>query len=188
MTDNDVTDDDLAALIELASEATSAFIGGDMHRYFALIEHADDYTLMSPTGGEVASSDISERRINEMARFFQSGEGTLEVIQTYASGDLAVLVAVERQRGVVGDYPAQDWSLRVTLVFRREGSTWQLAHRHADALVHPITTTDSPNSPEAEALPPIVGSSGQVGSDAEGCSRVIADVHLTFESACPRGR
>ena len=139
MTDNDVTDDDLAALIELASEATSAFIGGDMHRYFALIEHADDYTLMSPTGGEVAGSDISERRINEMARFFQSGEGTLEVIQTYASGDLAVLVAVERQSGVVGDYPAQDWSLRVTLVFRREGSEWQLAHRHADALVHPIT-------------------------------------------------
>ena len=73
-------------LIELASEATSAFIGGDMHRYFALIEHADDYTLMSPTGGEVAGSDVSERRINEMARFFQSGEGTLEVIQTYASG------------------------------------------------------------------------------------------------------
>ena len=139
MTDNNVTDDDLAALIELASEATSAFIGGDMHRYFALIEHADDYTLMSPTGGEVAGSDISERRINEMARFFQSGEGTLEVIQTYASGDLAVLVAVERQSGVVGDYPAQDWSLRVTLVFRREGSKWQLAHRHADALVHPIT-------------------------------------------------
>ena len=139
MTDNDVTDDDLADLIELASEATSAFIGGEMHRYFALIEHADDYTLMSPTGGEVAGSDISERRINEMARFFQSGEGTLEVIQTHASGDLAVLVAVERQHGVVGDYPAQDWSLRVTLVFRREGSTWQLAHRHADALVHPIT-------------------------------------------------
>ena len=94
---------------------------------------------MSPTGGEVAGADLSERRINEMARFFQSGEGTLEVIQTYASGDLAVLVAVEHQSGVVGEYPAQDWSLRVTLVFRREGSKWQLVHRHADALVHPIT-------------------------------------------------
>ena len=53
---------------------------------------------MSPTGGEVAGSDVSERRINEMARFFQSGEGTLEAVQTYASGDLAVLVAVERQQ------------------------------------------------------------------------------------------
>ena len=51
MADNNVTDDDLAALIALASEATSAFIGGDIHRYFALIEHADDYTLMSPRAG-----------------------------------------------------------------------------------------------------------------------------------------
>jgi hypothetical protein len=27
----------------------------------------------------------------------------------------------------------------VTLVFRREESEWRLAHRHADALVHPIS-------------------------------------------------
>jgi hypothetical protein len=27
----------------------------------------------------------------------------------------------------------------VTLVFRHDGSQWRLAHRHADALVHPIT-------------------------------------------------
>jgi ketosteroid isomerase-like protein len=32
----------------------------------------------------------------------------------------------------------QDWSLRVTLAFRREDSRWRLVHRHADALVHPI--------------------------------------------------
>lgn len=71
--------------------------------------------------------------------FFKGGEATLEVIQTYASGNLAVLVVVERQHGEVGDYPAQDWSLRATLVFRRERSTWRLVHRHADPLVHPIT-------------------------------------------------
>lgn len=46
---------------------------------------------------------------------------------------------LRHQHGEVGDYPDQDWSLRVTLVFRREGSEWRLAHRHADALVHPIT-------------------------------------------------
>jgi ketosteroid isomerase-like protein len=82
---------------------------------------------------------MSDDRLTEMERFFKGGEATLEVVQTYASGDLAVLVVVERQHGEVGDYPAQEWSLRVTLVFRREGSEWRLAHRHADALVHPIT-------------------------------------------------
>jgi ketosteroid isomerase-like protein len=47
-------------------------------------------------------------------------------------------VVVERQRGQVGHLPEQDWSLRVTLVFRRSDSGWQLVHRHADPLVHGI--------------------------------------------------
>ena len=46
---------------------------------------------------------------------------------------------VERQHGRVGGLPDQDWSLRVTLVFRREGSEWQLAHRHADPLLKGIS-------------------------------------------------
>jgi ketosteroid isomerase-like protein len=140
MAEDRVTDADLAELIELVAEATSAFIRGDMRRYVALIKHTDDYTLMSPTGGDTTHGfAMSDDRLTEMERFFKSGEATLEVVQTYASGDLAVLVVVERQHGEVGDFPAQEWSLRVTLVFRRERSEWRLAHRHADALVHPIT-------------------------------------------------
>ncbi len=65
-------------------------------------------------------------------------EVELEVFQTYASGDLAVLVAVERQHGTVADRPHQDWSLRLTLVFRHHGREWQLVHRHADPLARPI--------------------------------------------------
>lgn len=61
MADNGVTDDDLAELVELASEATTAFIGGDMRRYFTLIDHADDFTLMSPTGGAVTVGPIAPR-------------------------------------------------------------------------------------------------------------------------------
>ena len=34
--------------------------------------------------------------------------------------------------------PEQDWSLRLTLVFRRVGDRWQIVHRHADPLVHDI--------------------------------------------------
>jgi ketosteroid isomerase-like protein len=74
-----------------------------------------------------------------LARFFQEGEAELEVVETYTSGDVAVLVVIERQHGKVGGLPEQDWSLRVTLVFRREGSAWRQVHRHADPLVHGIT-------------------------------------------------
>jgi ketosteroid isomerase-like protein len=50
-----------------------------------------------------------------------------------------VLVVIERQHGKVGGLPEQDLSLRVTLVFRRGDSEWQLVHRRADPLVHPIS-------------------------------------------------
>jgi ketosteroid isomerase-like protein len=50
-----------------------------------------------------------------------------------------VLVVIERQHGEVGGLPDQDWSLRVTWVFRRDGSEWRQVHRHADPLVHGIS-------------------------------------------------
>jgi ketosteroid isomerase-like protein len=140
MTDAAVTDADVAELVELMAEAAQAFMGGNMRRYVALMNHADDFTLMPPEGGEtVRGFDSSDENIAGMERFFKSGEAELDVVHEYHSGKLVVLVAIERQHGLVGDYPDQEWPLRVTLVFRREGPEWQLVHRHADALVHRIS-------------------------------------------------
>ena len=140
MAQSTVTEEDLAALIARTVEAAKAYIRGDMRTYFTLIRHGDDYTLMPPFGGEPTRGvDTSPERLEDLARFFRSGEAELEVVETYASGDLVVLAAIERQHGEVGGLPEQDWSLRVTLVFRREGSEWRQVHRHADPLVHPIS-------------------------------------------------
>lgn len=134
-----ITDDDLDDLVHRMDQAAASFIRGDIGQYLSLFDHADDYTLMGPTGGEtVRGFDSDEQRLEEMSRFFAEGEARLEVDQTYVSDDLAVLVAVERQHGVVGGTPDQDWSLRVTLVLRRVGDRWHLVHRHADPLVHEI--------------------------------------------------
>lgn len=140
MTQPHVTEEELAALIERVTTAARAYIGGDMRTYFSLIQHSDDFTLMSPFGGEVERGfDTSPERVEALERFFRGGEAELEVVETYTSGDLVVLVVIERQHGEVGGLPEQDWSLRVTWVFRREGSEWRQVHRHADALVHPIS-------------------------------------------------
>jgi ketosteroid isomerase-like protein len=135
-----VTVEELAALVRRVTEAAEALIRGDIQGYAARIKHADDYTLMSPYGGDpVRGFDDSEDALAALAQFFRGGEAKVEVVETHASGDLAVLVVIERQHGTIGDLPEQDWSLRVTWVFRRTAnSDWEVVHRHADALVHPI--------------------------------------------------
>jgi ketosteroid isomerase-like protein len=136
----DITDDEVAKLVERVREAARALMQGDVRRYFALVDEAPDFTLMPPTGGPTRHRpDASPAGIEALEKFFAGGgEADFELEQSYASGELVVLVGVERQHGTVGGLPDQDWSLRVTLVFRREGADWRLVHRHADALVQSI--------------------------------------------------
>ena len=77
-----VTDEDLAALIERKAEAASAVISGNVRRYLALLPHADDYTLMSPFGGEpIRGYDDSPENIEAQERFFAgNGEAELEMV------------------------------------------------------------------------------------------------------------
>ncbi|HEY1329730.1 MAG TPA: DUF4440 domain-containing protein [Casimicrobiaceae bacterium] len=130
--------EDAADLARRTEEANAALVRGDVDHYLALTEHARDYTLMAPFGGPPTHGfDPSSRAA--IARFFKSGTLRQEVIATYTSSDLVVLVAVERVRAEVGGLPEQDWSLRVTQVFRREEGRWTLVHRHADPLAHGIS-------------------------------------------------
>jgi ketosteroid isomerase-like protein len=135
-----VTESDIASLVAQVEESADALIGGDIDRYLTLIHHSEDYALFTPAGGPARRGfDDSPESRKAMARMFQSGSAKLELVETYASGDLAVLVGVERQHGVISGRPEQDCSLRVTWVFRRTESGWELAHRHADPLLRPIS-------------------------------------------------
>lgn len=133
------TEEDIDKLTRRSAEANSALIRGDIDGYLELIEHAKDYTLMSPFGGTPTHGlDSSPESRKAMARAFKSGTFHQEVVATYGSPEMVVLVAIERIRGEIGGLQEQDWALRVTQVYRREGSKWQLVHRHADPLANGI--------------------------------------------------
>ena len=56
MTDEHVTAAEVDELVELMGEAASAYIRGDARRYFELMQHSDDFTLMDPFGGRRLAS------------------------------------------------------------------------------------------------------------------------------------
>jgi ketosteroid isomerase-like protein len=125
-----------AALIERSAEANAALMRGDVDRYRALVPISADFTLMSPFGGAPShGSQLTDERWEAMRRFFRNGTLQQELVQSYATADMIVLATIERACVEVGGMPAQDWALRVTLVYRRAGTGWQLVHRHADPLV-----------------------------------------------------
>ena len=130
----------VADLIQRSADANAALMRGDIDRYRALIPITSDFTLMSPFGGAPThGADMTGERWAATGRFFRNGTLEQEVVQTYASADMVVLAVIERARVEVGGLPAQDWALRVTLVYRRDGTEWRLAHRHADPLVAGIS-------------------------------------------------
>jgi ketosteroid isomerase-like protein len=138
MTEGTIADDELAELVRRTEEATTAFMRGDMDRYLELTPHARGFTLMNPFGGPPARYDDRTESLRAAASYFKAGEATLEVAEAHAWDDTVVLVMIERQHGEVGGLPDQDWPLRVTQLYRRDGDDWLLVHRHADPLAHDV--------------------------------------------------
>ncbi len=133
-----------ADLARISEEANAALMRGDVDTYRALVPRTQDFTLMSPFGGTPShEAGFTEKTWDGMRQFFRNGTLKQEVVQTYAGTDMIVLAVIERAHVEVGGLPAQDWALRVTLVYRREDGEWRLAHRHADPLGHAITLEQS---------------------------------------------
>jgi ketosteroid isomerase-like protein len=138
-------DPDVAGLIQRATRAHVALMQGDLARHRAQIAIADDFTLMAPFGGRpTRAAASSDKRWVEVAEFFRNGrDASFKLIEAYRSADIVVLVAFEQAHVEVGGRPPQHWSLRVTLVFRKEREQWLLVHRHADPLVAGISVDEA---------------------------------------------
>ena len=128
------------SLVKRSELQAKLFNSGEMLRWLAVADPGESFTLMQPFGGPTSHGfDRSPRHLGTLASMFRNGNATIELARAVASDDGIVLVYIERQQIEVAGLPKQDWSLRVTQVFQREGADWKLVHRHADPLVHPIS-------------------------------------------------
>lgn len=137
---NTAGDPRASALAALAAQAHASLMRGDIAHYRRTMPLAADFTLMDPFGGRPTGVPRSDDHWQRIGRFFRDGQDArFELIRAYRSAGLIVLVANEHAHVAVGSLAAQDWSLRVTLVFRRDNGEWRLVHRHADPLVRGVS-------------------------------------------------
>ena len=125
--------------IEEGHAALDAILKGDKSGYEALFSEREDVTLGNPFGPFARGRDKVEAALAGAASHYRDGGMTgADLVATYVSDDLAVVVENERGKAKVGGGgELAQVAVRVTSVFRLEGGAWKLVHRHAD----PITTT-----------------------------------------------
>ena len=128
----------LDQLIEMDHQASTAFVNGDPEPKKQLYSRGDDATLANPLGPPARGWQQVNAALEAAASMLRDGEPTrFERISEYETPDLAYTVEIERSIvKVAGAEEPSPVALRVTTVFRREGESWKVVHRHAD----PITT------------------------------------------------
>ena len=128
----------LDGAMEQSHAALDKILKGDKSGYEALFSERDDVTLGNPFGPFARGRKSVEATLAGVASHYRDGGMTdVDLVATYASNDLAVVVENERGKAKVGGAEVlAPVAVRVTSVFRLEGDAWKLVHRHAD----PITT------------------------------------------------
>jgi ketosteroid isomerase-like protein len=129
---------DVDELIERYDLALGEFVKGNPEPVKELFSHRDDVTLANPLFPVGHGWEQVSERLEGAASTLRDGQITgFETVEKRVTPELAYLVRVERQEGKVGGgEEVASFALRVTMIFRPEGGTWKVVHRHAD----PITT------------------------------------------------
>jgi ketosteroid isomerase-like protein len=137
-----VSQGDFDGAVDAYRQALGQFVKGDPRAVAALYSQADDVTLANPLGPPRAGRVEVEQAIEAAAANFTDGSVRCEEVSRYHTPDLGYIVQLERYEvQLAGSDVMAPSSLRVTMVFRREGDSWKVAHRHADSI-----TTDQPIS------------------------------------------
>ena len=130
--------EDLDQLIERFQRALNEFLKGNPEPSKEMFSHREDVSLANPFGPPARGWEQVAVTMERAASNLRDGEiVAFENIAKYVTPELAYTVWLERQQAKVsGREDISPFALRVTMIYRREESTWKVVHRHAD----PITT------------------------------------------------
>jgi ketosteroid isomerase-like protein len=127
---------DFQEFMQRREAASAAYVEGDPGPLDQIIARVLPATFFAPTGGFVHGTEEVAARYDGDAQSFDRGSRfRFEVLEMAAGGDIAYWVGFMRGKAHMrGKSDAIPMNLRVTEVFRREGGSWKLVHRHADPL------------------------------------------------------
>jgi ketosteroid isomerase-like protein len=126
-------DDFLAQTVEKHASATTGVRSGDATSLIGMLSTRDPVTLFPASQPSKSGwTEVSQAFRRVASVYSDATPVSFEVLAAGVSGDLAYLVGYERGTASVAGRPAEQVSLRVTQVYRREDGEWKLVHRHGD--------------------------------------------------------
>ncbi len=140
-----VSQRDFDGAVEAFRQALDRYVKGDPRPVTELFSRRDDVTLANPLGPpRFGPADVDQAIAAGAAMLTDGSVRSFEEVSRYSTPDLGYIVQLERtQARLLGSENIAPIALRVTMIFRREGDTWKIAHRHADPITtaRPVSTT-----------------------------------------------
>ena len=123
---------DFDSAVEAFRQALVPYLKGDPKPAMELFSRREDVTLSNPLGPpRRGPAEVDKAAAAGAAQVSDGSVRGFEEVSRYSTPDLE-----RAQARLAGSGDMSPIALRVTMIFRREGDTWRVVHRHAD----PITT------------------------------------------------